>query len=355
MSSTTRSLPTRFVVVAVFALATIAGCRAPISTITGCTQDAECGVSQRCDTLSGQCLCTDDNGCDASEFCNVVGKCQTALECLNNSDCETSEFCDTLSGECIARVGGVCVLDSQCPFGSFCGQNRGCATGCRDDGDCILGTPCIDGSCDETPGACTSAAFCEFGQLCASNNRCVDHVARRTLCEDCSGSNGFSCADECLIDGSVAPTSCTNDSQCARGSCEPQRCAVDTDCNSGRCGPLTGTCITSRVCQGAFCGASGCDDQNPCPRGYTCGQLQVVSGTQCTLGAANQCGGGGRACNGGGENGAVGFCSCAVDSDCPSSGFGGDATVCANPGPNGACIIGTTCAPADGLLCEDLR
>jgi hypothetical protein len=43
-----------------------------------------------------------------------------------------------------------------------------------------------------------------------------------------------------------------------------------------------------------------------------------------------------------------GGCSCASDADCQQG-------TCDDPGPNGACLVGTTCAPADGLLCEDLR
>ena len=72
---------------------------------------------------------------------------------------------------------------------------------------------------------------------------------------------------------------------------------------------------------------------------------------QCQLGGpAGQCGAN-RACNGGGENGEVGFCSCGADADCPP----GNGATCVNPGPNGSCVVGTTCGPSDGLLCEDLR
>lgn len=343
MNTSTLKFAVAFVVVVIG----LSGCPRTTTTTEGCTVNADCGANQQCDTVSGQCLCLDDSACDPSEFCNAVGKCQTVLECLDNSDCAETEMCDTTTGSCLARVPGICVLDSQCPYGSYCGANRGCSPGCRDDGDCPLGTPCLNGQCDETPGACTSNAFCDYGDLC-SNNRCVAHAQKSQLCEDCGGNNQFACLDDCLIDSSVVPTACTSDSQCDRGSCEPARCATDDDCpNGGSCGFL-GTCST-KICQGAFCGASDCSETNPCPRGYACGKLQAVSGTQCTLGgAAGQCGSN-RACVGGGENGEVGFCSCAADADCPLG------TACENPGPNGACIVGTTCAPADGLLCEDLR
>lgn len=323
-------------------------------TLEGCASDLDCGTAQRCDVPRGQCLCIDDNACDATEFCNIAGACQARLECLTNADCDATEICDTTSGSCIPSAPGVCVLDSQCPYGTFCAQNRACTPGCRDDGDCRLGTPCIEGTCDESPGACSGNGFCAFGQVCGQNNRCQDHPAKNQLCGECGPANPFGgdCAtDECLIDNSVAPTACTSDAQCPRGTCEAARCQDDSDCPSGGdC--FFGTCSTN-ICQGFFCGASGCSDDNPCPRGYACNSLQIVSGVQCTLGNDAACGPN-RACQGGGELGSVGFCSCASTADCPDSIQFPDME-CVNPGPNGACVVGTTCGPADGLLCEDLR
>ena len=346
-----------FAVMAIASLSALSGCTKPVAA-EGCSQDLDCAGSQRCDVTRGLCLCIDDNACDTTEFCNVAGSCQALLECQNNADCNASEMCDSTTGSCIRGGNGVCVLDSQCPFGEFCAQNRACTPGCRDDGDCALGVPCINGTCDETPGACSNLSYCEFGQTCGANNRCIDHPDRNQLCGVCDPSDIFddACPDECLIDSSVRPTVCSSNNDCDRGTCEEQRCQSNADCNAGTCGNIffgVGTC-TQKICQGFFCGAFECDDTtNPCPRGYVCNQLQLVSGTQCQLnGPAGQCGAG-RGCVGGGENGNVGFCSCAADSDCPQSvQFD---PVCVNPGPNGACVIGTTCGPASGLLCEDLR
>ena len=328
----------------------LAGCPKAV-VLEGCASDIDCGAAQRCDSARGQCLCLDDNACDATEFCNIAGACQPQLECLNNGDCTSAELCDTNTGSCITKAPGVCVLDSQCPFGSFCAQNRACTPGCRDDGDCVLGTPCLEGTCDATPGACSGNSFCEFGQLCGTNNNCANHPDRSQLCSTCDPLLGSPCADDCLIDGSVQPTACTRDTDCETGTCEPARCRDSADCpNGGSCG--FGSCSTS-ICQGFFCGASGCSENNPCPRGYECNSLQIVSGVQCTLGAPNTCGAN-RGCRGGGELGSVGFCSCASTEDCPVS-FNFPDMECVNPGANGACVIGTTCGPADGLLCEDLR
>jgi hypothetical protein len=332
---------------------TIAGCPRQVQ-LEGCSSDLDCDASQRCETSRGLCLCIDDNACDASEFCNVAGACQTRLECFTNVDCGDNEFCDSTTGSCLPKSADICVLDSQCPYGSYCAQNRACTPGCRDDGDCPLGTPCINGACNETPGACSGNAYCEYGQLCGTNNRCVNHPQRSQLCGECGPANPFGgdCStNECLIDNSVAPIPCTSDSQCDRGTCEAAFCQTDDDCpNNGDC--FFNSCST-RICQGFFCGASGCSDSNPCPRGYICNSLIVVSGVQCTLGNDAACGPN-RACQGGGELGSVGFCSCASTADCPVS-FQFPDIECVNPGPSGTCVVGTTCGPGDGLLCEDLR
>lgn len=327
--------------------------------LEGCASDLDCGTAQRCDATRGLCLCIDDNACDASEFCNIAGACQTRLECLTNADCNDVEMCDTTTGSCIPKAAGVCVLDSQCPYGSFCAQNRACTPGCRDDGDCPLGTPCISGSCDETPGACSSNSFCEFGQICGANNRCADHPQRAQLCGSCDPTDPFACnGGSCLIDSSVAPTECNNDADCERGTCNGRQCFDDADCDTGDtcegAGFFTpGECSTKR-CEGFFCGADDCSDTSPCGRGYECNTLQIVTNQRCTVGSGSSECGAPRVCQGGGENGNVGFCSCAATADCPQSLQFPDVQ-CVNPGANGACVIGTTCGPQDGLLCEDLR
>lgn len=328
--------------------------------LEGCSSDIDCGASQRCDATRGQCLCLDDNACDLTEFCNIAGTCQPQLECLNNADCANTEMCDTNTGSCIIKAAGVCVLDSQCPYGSFCAQNRACTPGCRDDGDCALGTPCLEGTCDESPGACSSNSFCEFGQLCGTDNRCTDHVARNELCASCDPASLTACNQQgsCLIDSSVAPTSCTSDADCDRGSCTGRPCFVDTDCESGDscadAGFFTPGECSRKTCQGNFCGADDCSETNPCPRGYACNSLQIVTQQRCNPGSGSAECGAPRVCQGGGENGALGFCSCAATADCPQS-LEFPNVACVDPGPNGACVIGTVCGPSDGLLCEDLR
>jgi hypothetical protein len=354
-----------FTVVAIAALAPVSGCARRAAQNVGCTSDLDCAENTACNEARGTCICIADAACNPDEFCNVQGACQPLLECTDNEDCATADnpagICDVTTGGCLTRTASLqCVLDSQCAFGQFCDNNL-CVPGCRDDGDCPLGQPCIDGTCDPTPGACSANGFCAYGQICdTTSNRCRDHAARDQLCGSCDPTSlfgGGDClANECLIDPTVAPTPCTSDAQCGTGVCSEQQCLSDADCNGGSCtGALPefgfpGTC-SNKACRGYFCGANDCDEvTNPCPRGYQCYTLQIVSNNQCTPGSGTSECGAPRSCSGQGENERVGFCSCASDSDCPA----GSGATCQNPGPTGACVIGKTCAPADGLLCEDL-
>jgi hypothetical protein len=332
------------------------------ATVTGCQSDFECGEFQRCEASRGVCLCRDDNACDSTEFCNLAGFCQQRSECLTNDDCRSAEnpngLCDVNTGECVTLGPTLqCTRDSQCGFGNIC-QAGICVASCRENGDCPLSQPCLDGSCSSTPGACNEVGYCEFGQFCdVAARTCRDHAARNQLCQRCGPRNPTACADDCLIDSSVAPTACSNDSQCERGFCEGRPCFSNSECGAGNtCNGafifVPGTC-SNKTCQDFFCGSSGCSESNPCPRGYNCNSLQVVTDRRCTLGSGSAECGAPRSCVGGGETGNVGICSCASDADCPV--FNGRQTTCVNPGPNGACLIGTTCAPADGLLCEDFR
>jgi hypothetical protein len=331
-------------------------CPSSSSTQTpgGCQSDLECGAFARCDIGRGLCLCTSDEACDQSEFCNVAGFCQPVLECFSNDDCvdvdNPNGRCDIDSGNCVTIVANVleCTRDSQCGFGAVC-DNQRCAPGCRVHGDCPLGQPCLDGQCDATPGACADQTFCAYGQLCdEGTRRCVDHAERAMLCQACNPGGGCG-ADSCIIDTTIAPTPCDDDSDCPRGECRAATCLSDADCFGGTCEGnflfVPGTCSNS-TCQGGFCGSRECSEDNPCPRGYDCNELGVVTEQRCTVGSGTAECGEGRGCSPSGENQEVGFCSCASDGDCPGG------TSCVNPGPTGRCIIGTICAPANGLVCE---
>jgi hypothetical protein len=334
--------------------ATFAGCPGSRDVINGvCMADEDCGAFQRCDAARGVCLCTGDNACDPAEFCNVAGNCQPLLNCLNNEDCRTEEtpfaICNTDNGQCITLdgVNTQCAKDAHCPFGFFCDASR-CVQGCRDNGDCPLGEPCIEGACDFNPGACNENGYCDYGEMCTENLTCFTHPDANELCTTCDpfGAAGASC-ESCLIDPSVPGTLCAEDNDCSDGSCVHFPCFGDGDCPPGE------SCDffeCSGHCGAFFCGNESCDDvSNPCPRGYSCFQVVRVSNNLCTKNGGECSAGATCSADAEGENQNNGSCSCLSDGDCPIG------LTCVNPGPGGACIDGSTCAPASGLTCEDLR
>ena len=367
---------TRAALVLASALA-FAACPAQQIVDGACTVDADCGAFKACDP-SHKCRCTSDDACDAAtEFCNLAGSCQQKLECFADEDCATAgnpaAICDTrgagdnndnlhstTGGQCVTLNASTvqCLLDSHCPFGFFCQTSADgggvCQPGCRDNGDCPLGEPCINGQCDPTPGSCNEVGYCDFGQVC-TNDVCQDHRDRAQLCLRCKGDDpaDFTCPGRCLIDPAPPANLCSSDAQCAQGYCVKFPCNTSNDC------PPSETCsgggfFTPGSCSGHcgdfFCGNSQCDDaSDPCPRGYNCFSLILVSNHLCTRGGG-ECGAG-SACSADapGELNENGACSCLSDGDCPPG------VTCVNPGVNGACVEGNTCAPASGLTCEDLR
>lgn len=335
-------------------------------TQEGCEIDGDCPVAFRCEQETGFCLCAEDSACDASEFCNSFGSCQPKSGCVSNDDCTApdrpNDMCDTVSGQCVTRDASSlqCTINSHCPFGTVCANNL-CLAGCADGGDCALGQPCINNLCDDRPGACTDNSYCEYGQLCnLTTQTCEDHEERDTLCQFCDPGPLACNGAPCLIDTSVPALPCTNDSTCSdypNATCQRAPCLEDTDCSAGdTCVGggifLPGECSSGR-CGRNFCGSLDCDNEtDPCPRGYNCFELTIVSGDPCTVGD-NTCQGG-RGCSAGGENQVTGYCSCLNNDDCNAQNPLGNLE-CINPGPNGYCRQGRTCGPSSGLRCSNLR
>jgi hypothetical protein len=358
----------------------MAACGTPVTEDGGCADDSACpggaaGI-ERCDVASGLCLCVTDDACDGTEFCNPAGRCQPKAGCENNSDCKTADnpsaICDVLSGSCVTLNAQSlqCTLDSHCPFGSIC-ENQICQTGCRVNGDCPTfdgrGQPCINNQCNPDPNACNGNHFCDYGEICnLSSLQCTPHQDAAFLCQSCTPASSLldppPCGNDinipCLIDTSVPPQPCSADSQCTQwpgARCQKDQCITGTyDCQNGSAceneGFFTPGECAEGYCARNFCGSTGCNDASPCPKGYNCYTLITVTGNPCT--SNSQCSGT-SSCQIGGEGQQSGYCSCTSDADCPQQLDGAGGT-CVNPGPNGACVTGTTCGPAQGLFCEDL-
>ncbi len=344
-------LAARLAITVAFVTVACAACPTAQNDDGKCKNDAQCGEFKRCNASTGACLCTSDDACDGTEFCNLAGSCQGRQQCLSNTECRTAEtpssICNVKSGECVTfdAVSVQCVDDAHCPFGFFCDGTR-CAEGCRENGDCPLGEPCIATSCNTAPNACNNPGYCEFGQTCTTSQVCVDHPDADILCERCDPFTGFDCAT-CLIDPTVPGTLCTSDNQCSAGGCVHFQCGFGAECPGGESCSF-GEC--SGHCGDFFCGNDSCDDvTSPCPRGYGCFVLTIVSNNLCTR-AGGECGTGSScSADNGTENQENGACSCLSDADCPNG------IACVNPGLQGACVQGSTCAPTGGLTCGDLR
>lgn len=325
-----------------------------------CGGDDDCGDGFVCEMETGSCVCASNDSCAIGEFCN--GRtCQIQVGCETSLDCPRGLYCDRTSGNCLEL--DLCTADVQCPLGSICdGARFTCIDGCRDSGDCRLGNVCRGpagqsggvGVCEEGP--CDDDSFCRYGERCVEQDdgeKWCEKDERGPYCEGCRYQVGQTdrCPGNepnfCLLDRKVEHYStycgvdCSQDQPCPWGySCNNilvltrALCQVDTDC------PANGaSCEVDRDCPGARC------DQ-----------------------ATKQCAG---TCSYN-EDSKSGFCTCSADSECPTDFCAADfrcnrsrtpctpegnecRTYCVNLGNRAACLIGKNCVPGEGLTCADTR
>lgn len=142
----------------------------------------------------------------------------TNTQCQSSSDCKGDQAC--VDQVCKART---CISSESCVIGQYCDQITGsCVAGCRQDTDCKYGESCQGGSC--------------AAKLCRSTN--LD-CAVGEYCDQFTGT--------CY--------------KAAGPYCKP--CDSSADCSGAdsRCTYISG--------DGPFC-APACDEDHPCPAGYTC-------------------------------------------------------------------------------------
>jgi hypothetical protein len=317
-----------------------------------CENDGQCNVAlegdyRRCDTTTGECLCTDDRAC-GGDTCNAAGRCQPKSGCFSNKECITdqqgcsNQFCDTRTNTCLSVCEcdpdddeRCCTLDSHCAFGQICSTlERRCIPGCRDDGDCFIGAGCVKdtptsiGQC--AAGVCTANNLCQFGEICDIVNGNCEFDARGPYCFSCTGG------------------------------------VASTDCGAGGNYCLTDT--TDPTGQSSFCGVD-CSQNQACPFGYECSEVIIVPQTLpfCSAEICEK--------NFGQQNGRCSSntnVTCSVDEDCPIGLPGGTCpryrTTCAAesvcPGgstcpvsgicpPFGHCIVGQLPCEQDAECCDD--
>ncbi len=214
-----------------------------------CESDEQCPLpGTRCGLEFGQCVCATDEACDTGQFCNRAGVCQDRGGCVTGADCETEPgtFCDIASGRCIPgpaeTPASACGLVSHCPLEHIC-VNSACAPGCHDDGDCKLGNVCVQGQCMGGNGLCNGDDFCAYGERCVMGMCKRDR--RGPYCRGCSQPTGAN----------------------------PEPC----DAPKNLC--LLNVQETDGFDQ--FCGVD-CSLGQPCPNGYSCGPVAVLTDDECT-------------------------------------------------------------------------
>lgn len=369
---------------------------------SGCRSNGECPnpAETFCDLATGNCIdkilvdqrggvaagCGTDVHCDPGSVCDPSRR-SCVSGCLEDADCPLYRVCDrngVPAGELGRCVGGVCSDRSFCDFGEICDNgtcrrdpnpnhcktcNPGEAMTCGDDANFCLIDPFYDESnpqsapnfcgvaCDPANDTCPNGYQCGLvrlltGLTCRKNSDCCDPSINpnaqgaQECCADGAGecpANRYVCG---IGEGEVrGGCSCLRDEDCrteslpalCAGSCGGlgvRLCLQDSDCAALPC-DLTPRGRRCQSPQGRMCATDDdCMDQPICADLGTGQTVCVFDGRPCTsatdcLCSMNRCINSGRACSTG--------------ADCQLSCQGG------------GCIIGASCAPSEGISCEQLR
>ena len=355
----------------------VAGTCANVNTTDPCSDGDLCTINDTCS--AGVCIGTavpEGGACDDGDACTINDTCQSDVCAGTPRDCSSLDgvcgagVCNPTTGQCVvspsneggacddgnqctendACLSGACVGDAvppgtTCDDGLACTQNDACNNGaCSGTAvDCSsLDTPCTDGVCNTSTGACESVAIneggaCDDGNSCSTGDQCVAGVCAGTLRPDLS-----TCDDSNL---------CTLNDVCLGGVCSGNAidCSVlNTACTQGVCNPLTGICTANPINENG-----ACDDSNNCTTGDHCvtGVCTTTpvdcSGlnTQCSVGVCNGVTGQcqvqpiseGQPCNDGS--------ACTTSDTCSSGVCAGVATDCSSL--NTTCAQGV-CNPSNG-------
>jgi hypothetical protein len=240
--------------VPVAALLLFGACSSNSKPVGFCESNAECLLpGTRCDTEQKLCVCTTDEACKMGEFCNTAGVCQAKAGCGVSDECPSGTFCDPDSGKCLSgpplQLHSACGLASHCAYGTVCVAGQ-CEAGCFDDGDCVLGEICQDGFCAGGANICSNDSFCEYRARCAGGQ------CRRDL-------RGPYC----------------------RG------CSQPTVLNPAPCDDPRNFCLVNSAETGGFpffCGVD-CSLGQPCPNGFVCNRILIVTDVICTHNAQCKC------------------------------------------------------------------
>ena len=331
-----------------------AGDAGDVADVTDATDDPDPSDS---DMDQVECTVdTEDDDCDADEFCNEAQECEAGCRIDNCDDCslfpegcEDGWRCRPSTHECVAG----CVDDSECADRQYCAEDGLCEDGCRTNPDncpeAPVGTPeltcnseihrCEGGPCDADQD-CLEGFYCHTRfetcvegcrsspvDSCGSGFECDedDRTCEQRTCECEPGDDPEKCDGWCDDNGRVSAYYCDDETDTCEFGCRIRDDGTDT-CRLGTlCDPDTRICI------------DGCGEDDDCPFGTYCDTR--AADPVCVAGCKP------------GECGKDRYCcvdtrmccseDCLVDSDCYDDGETYNGLYCAD----GSCTEG--CLPDD--------
>lgn len=269
-----------------------------------------------------------------------------------------------------------CTLDVQCAQGQVC-KDFSCVAGCRTSGDCLLsevcracpaGTPVADCAVGKAcvQGPCDSQLSCKYGELCAppandpTGEKTCQPDLRGPYCQSCANVAGTQnyCLDGaqnfCLIDLSkdnsyYCGVDCSSGEPCPNG----YQCRDIRIVTAQQCAPADGL----SACGGRAATAPACDPakNHPGPKGGIVNDdcdaprtpLPPLVGAVCDP-RTSRCV---AQCLTSGETSTHGYCSCTQDSDCPQDVCESGTRRCAISGK--PCVLGSPdeCQTTQSIFC----
>ena len=173
---------------------------------------------------------------------------EKAPECVDNGQCPEGNACVQNACEEVS-----CLTSAECDINQFCNPFYECEGGCETSDDCTAGETCKDHVCD-VYGCRSTNLDCEYGEYCdTSSGECK--TSSKPHCESCDA---------------AATSSCGSNATCYIWEVDDGTCTGDRDCEDGwYCDNIESA--TSKNCHQDFC-VVDCDpdDENACPRGFTC-------------------------------------------------------------------------------------
>lgn len=214
-----------------------------------------------------------------------------------STPCTTDEECSSATAALPKCIDGKCVEciakpEDSCGPGLYCLPTNQCATGCKDNQDCVESTP-GKGLCDLAQHQCRECldnSNCVAPKACTPSRLCADRCsAGGSAC-----SNGQQCCGEFCVDMKTDPLNCGacgnkcggSKPVCCDGKCQDAHSSVT---NCGACGVECSAKNGTPSCVVGMC-------QWSCSAGYShC--LQGNTGCETPTSSADKCGGCNTNCN----------------------------------------------------------